>query len=178
MAVARTVWDFFERRDLRLMRRVNRWKAPRFIRIWMILMTRLGDGLLWYALALGVLLCGGPRKLHALLAGAAAAFACILLFKRIKKLSRRKRPCQIEPHCWSLITPPDQFSFPSGHTMTAFAIAVSVGTFYPEFQAALVFAAVTIAISRIILGMHFLTDVLVGMLLGIGIGLGSARIPW
>ena len=60
--------------------------------------------------------------------------------------------------------------------LTAFAIAVSVGCFYAELQAALLFAAVTIAISRIILGMHFLTDVLVGMALGVGIGLLAARI--
>jgi undecaprenyl-diphosphatase len=60
--------------------------------------------------------------------------------------------------------------------MTAFAMAVSVGFFYPELQACLLLIAMAIAASRIILGMHFLTDVLVGMLLGIGIGLASIHI--
>ena len=41
----------------------------------------------------------------------------------LKKLSQRPRPCQLEPHCWSKVLPPDKFSFPSGHTMTAFSIA-------------------------------------------------------
>ena len=57
--------------------------------------------------------------------------------------------------------------------MTAFAMAVSVGFFYPELQLCLIFAAIAIAASRIILGMHFLTDVIVGMLLGIVLGLAS-----
>jgi undecaprenyl-diphosphatase len=176
MAVARGVWDFLEQRDLRLMRRVHRWRAPKFIRLWMLMMTRLGDGPLWYGLALVILACGGPHRFRAVTAGAISGLVSVALFRQIKLISRRKRPCQIEPHCWSMISPPDQFSFPSGHTMTAFAMAVSVGYFYPECQLCLLFLAVAIAASRIILGMHFLTDVLVGMMLGVGIGLASVHI--
>src|SRR6266851_1518763 len=50
MTVTRTVWGFIERRDHRLMRRMNRWRAPRWIRYWMIAATRMGDGWLWYGL--------------------------------------------------------------------------------------------------------------------------------
>jgi len=78
----------------------------------------------------------------------------------------RRRPCAIEPHCWSTLLPPDQFSFPSGHTITAFAVAVSLSIFYPGLSVGLLFCASSVAISRIMLGMHFLTDVLVGALLG------------
>ena len=45
------VWKQIERRDHRVMRRLNRWRAPRWIRYWMIAATRLGDGWLWYSLA-------------------------------------------------------------------------------------------------------------------------------
>ena len=41
MAVARNVWGFIERRDHRVMRRMNRWRAPRWVRYWMITATRL-----------------------------------------------------------------------------------------------------------------------------------------
>ncbi len=51
--------------------------------------------------------------------------------------------------------PPDQFSFPSGHTITAFAVAVSLSRFYPELATGLLFCALSIAASRILLGMHF-----------------------
>ena len=98
--------------------------------------------------------------------------AGILLFSgRWKRTSRRQRPCEIEPHCWAAILPPDKYSFPSGHSITAFAVAVSVGLFYPELQGCLLAAAFLIATSRIVLGMHFLSDVLAGSTIGIVLGI-------
>jgi undecaprenyl-diphosphatase len=88
----------------------------------------------------------------------------------LKKMSHRKRPCEIEPHCWASILPPDKFSFPSGHSITAFGIALSIGLFYPDLQGCLVAAAFLIASSRIILGMHFLSDVLAGSTIGVVLG--------
>jgi undecaprenyl-diphosphatase len=170
MAVAKAFLGYIEQRDLRIMRRLHRWHAPRSIRIVMLLMSRLGNGWVWYSLGVLVLICGGQEKYHAFLAGALAALVCILVFQRLKPLSRRRRPYEIEPHCWAVITPPDRFSFPSGHAMTSFAIAVAVGSFYPQSQPCLLAIAGLIAVSRIILGMHFLTDVVVGAMLGAFIG--------
>jgi len=170
MAVARTVWGFIERRDHGLMRRLNRWRAPRWIRYWMIAATRMGDGWLWYALGLILLLWGGPQRFPAVGAAGSAAIAGVLVFKTLKHLSQRPRPCQMEPHCWSKILPPDKFSFPSGHTMTAFSIALVLSYYYPSLEAALFFLALSIAFSRIVLGMHFLSDVLAGMVLGVALG--------
>jgi undecaprenyl-diphosphatase len=158
--------NFIDHRDHRLMRRVNRWHAPRWIRIWMICATRGGDGWLWYAVGLTLLLFGGDDRFMAVGAAALAAGLGIALFLRIKKASGRKRPCAIEPHCWATLLPPDQFSFPSGHTITAFAVAVSLSDFYPELAAGLLFCAISIAASRILLGMHFLSDVLAGAAIG------------
>jgi len=76
----------------------------------------------------------------------------------------------LETHCWSSLLPPDQFSFPSGHSITAFAVAVSLGSFYPTLIEGLLFCAVSVAISRILLGMHFLSDVLAGWAIGAGLG--------
>jgi undecaprenyl-diphosphatase len=176
MAVTRAVWGYITRRDLLLMRRVHRWRAPRYIRYWVLAMSRLGDGLLWYLLGLLLLCLGGPYGMHAVLVSGAAAVTAIGLFCTLKQLSRRRRPCEIEPHCWSLITPPDRFSFPSGHTMTAFAIALSLGHYYPDLLVGLLLVALSIAASRIILGMHFLTDVVVGALIGSVLGQASVWI--
>jgi len=173
MAVARTLWGIIERRDHRVMRRMNRWRAPRWIRFWMILATRLGDGWLWYGLGGMLLIYGGPQRFSAVGAAGAAAIAGILVFKTLKKLSHRPRPCQLEPHCWSRVLPPDQFSFPSGHTMSAFSIALVVSYFYPSLEGTLFFLALSIAVSRIVLGMHFLSDVLAGAVLGVMLGCGS-----
>lgn len=170
MAVARSVLGYIEQRDLRLMRRLHRWRAPRSIRISMLLMSRLGNGWLWYSLGIFILFCGGQNRYHAFFAGALSALVAILIFQRVKPLSRRRRPCEIEPHCWAVISPPDRFSFPSGHAMTSFAIAVAVGSFYPQCQPSLIALAALIAASRIIVGMHFLTDIVVGALMGALIG--------
>jgi undecaprenyl-diphosphatase len=173
MTVARSLWGFIERRDQRLMRRLNRWRAPRWIRYWMIAATRMGDGWLWYGVGVMLAVYGGPQRFAAIGAACASAIAGIGVFKLLKKLSQRPRPCQLEPHCWSKVLPPDRFSFPSGHTMTAFSIALVVSYFYPSLEGALFFVALSIALSRIVLGMHFLSDVLAGMVIGVALGCAS-----
>lgn len=57
--------------------------------------------------------------------------------------------------------------------MTAFSIALVISYFYPSLEGVLVFLALNIAISRIVLGMHFLSDVLAGIVLGVALGLGA-----
>ena len=168
---------FIAHRDERLMRRINRWRAPRWIRVWMLVATRGGDGWLWYAMGLVVLLFGGAVRSRALEAGVLAVGVGILLFQRLKKLTGRRRPATYgEPHCWAKLLPPDQFSFPSGHTITAFSAAVSLSLFYPELAVGLIFCAVSVATSRILLGMHFLSDVLAGAAIGTALCFGAARL--
>ena len=173
MAVAKIVWTYIEKRDHRVMRQMNNWKAPRWIRFWMLTATRMGDGWLWYSLGAILLAFGGSRGYAAVGAAGSAAIAGIFVFKALKKLSHRPRPCQFQPHCWANVLPPDQFSFPSGHTMTAFSIALVVSYFYPSLEWPLYFLAASIGVSRIVLGMHFLSDVLAGVVLGFALGVAS-----
>ena len=105
--------------DHRLMRRLNRWTPPKWMRLWMVAATRGGDGWLWYTTGLLIALAGGPMRFHAILAAFTAVAVGIALFITLKKACGRKRPCALEPHCWATLLPPDQFSFPSGHTITA-----------------------------------------------------------
>lgn len=152
------------------MRRVNRWSAPRWVRLWMICATRGGDGWLWYALLGALLLFGDHQSQRAVAASVCAAALSIVNYVWLKRVTRRKRPCQIEQHCWARLLPPDQFSFPSGHSMTAFAVATVLGLFYPALMPGVLFCALSIAASRILLGMHFLSDVVAGSLFGASIG--------
>ena len=62
MPVARNLWGIIERRDHWVMRRMNWWRAPRWIRYWMIAATRMGDGWLWYGLGGMLLLFGGQSN--------------------------------------------------------------------------------------------------------------------
>ena len=161
-------------RDQRLMRRVNHWRAPKWLRLWMLAATRCGDGWLWYGVAMAVVLFGGERKIAALSAAALSGGAGVALFMKLKRMIGRKRPCALEPHCWAQLLPPDQFSFPSGHTITAVSVSVALSAFYPDMHGGLFFCAASIAASRILLGMHFLSDVLAGALIGGLLGFTSA----
>lgn len=173
-----TFWavEWVDSRDQRLMRRVNHWRAPKWLRLWMILATRGGDGWLWCSMAFVVALFGGERRGAALLSAVLASSVGVALFMKLKRTIGRKRPCAIEPHCWAKLLPPDQFSFPSGHTITAFSVSVALGLFYPEMRPGLFFCATSIAASRILLGMHFLSDVIAGAAVGGLLGFVSASI--
>ena len=142
----------------------------------MVCSTRGGDGWLWCLLGVFVLLFGGPEALAALAAAGLATAAGTGLYVWLKRTTGRKRPCAIEPHCWSRVLPPDRFSFPSGHSITAFAVALPVGLFFPALMAALLFCAVSVAVSRILLGMHFLSDVVAGSAIGSMLGYAAFRL--
>ncbi len=164
------VLGFVTNQDLRLMRQVSRWRPPRWIRWWMIGATRAGDGCLWYAQGVVFLLAGGAAGLSATEAGLVACGLGITVFQALKRAIGRQRPSVLERHNWARLLPPDEFSFPSGHTITAFAFAVSVAHFFPFLLLWLLFCALSVAASRIVLGMHFLSDVLAGCAIGCGIG--------
>ncbi len=173
MSAPHSMLHFISVGDHKLMRKVNKWPAPRWVRLGAIAATRAGDGWLWYLVGLMVILFGGVTRFTATAAAGSAALTGVGLFISLKKISGRKRPCEIEPHVWARLLPPDQFSFPSGHTITAFAVAISIGEFYPVLLGILIFFALAIATSRILLGMHFLSDVAVGAIMGTGLGFSS-----
>jgi undecaprenyl-diphosphatase len=161
--------------DHRVMRRVNRWNAPRWVRWWMLLATRAGDGWLWGLIGIAVLCSDAITRVLALAAAGSAVAVGVVVFHCAKRAFRRKRPRDIEPHCWAQINTRDVFSFPSGHSTTAFAVAVSLGSFYPEAMLVLLVIATNIAVSRVVIGMHFMTDVLVGSGLGACLGYVAFR---
>lgn len=168
-ALPGSILNFISSRDHRLMRRVHRWPAPRWVRVVMVCASRAGDGWLWLAIGLALITQNRPGP-AAVCAGSLAAGVGLGIYFVVKQATGRKRPCLIEPHCWARMLPPDQYSFPSGHTITAFSIATAVGLFYPSLMLVLLCVAVLIAASRIVLGMHFLSDVLAGALIGGALG--------
>jgi undecaprenyl-diphosphatase len=175
MTVAQVV-DRFAEPEYKLMLHVNRWRAPRWLRWWVLVFTRAGDGWLWGSIGIAVLLSSDPLRFRALESAACAIAAGILIFHRVKRRVRRKRPLDFEPHCWAHVTTRDQFSFPSGHSTTAFAVALSLGCFYPEIRPGLIVLAANVAISRVVSGMHFLSDVVVGSGLGALLGYAAFRL--
>ncbi|MDO5418076.1 MAG: phosphatase PAP2 family protein [Lachnospiraceae bacterium] len=131
--------------------------------------TFLGDaGWIW--ILLGVVLFCGKRTRRC---GAAVLLSLLIGFfvgnLMLKNLVGRSRPSWIDQSIALLIANPDDFSFPSGHTLAGFEAAVSVLLYDRRKGTAVLILAVVIGLSRLYLFVHFPSDVLAGALLGTGI---------
>jgi len=91
----------------------------------------------------------------------------------LKNSLRRNRPQAALQNFRSTITPSDKFSFPSGHTSAAFMMATLLGFYCTPLMIPLYCWAALVGFSRVVLGVHFPTDTLVGAILGIGTALFS-----
>lgn len=90
-----------------------------------------------------------------------------------KRSFKRRRPANVVPGYRSHIVASDEFSFPSGHTSAAFLVVSVLVLFYgPTFVLLYVWSA-AVGASRVILGVHFPTDIAVGSLMGSGIALSA-----
>ena len=133
--------------------------------------SRSADGHL-YGLIGGVLLAIHGVAEMRMFFGALIAFVIELsLYEVLKHGIKRPRPFEESPHIRFLIPPPDQFSFPSGHTAAAFLMAVILTSGIPVLAPGLFIWAAMVGFSRIYLGVHYPTDVLMGSLLGSSTGM-------
>ena len=135
------------------------------------LITKLGDaGMIWILLSVVLLLIPRTRKSGAILA-AALCVDVVLCNGILKNLFRRIRPCDVNTSIQLLVARPDDFSFPSGHTAASFA-AVAALYFAGERKLCIpaLVLAVFIAFSRLYLYVHYPTDILGGIAVGIFAG--------
>ncbi|MHB1283311.1 MAG: phosphatase PAP2 family protein [Metallibacterium scheffleri] len=163
---------------LRLCLRANRWGAQRVVGSFFRFVSRLGDGVFWYALMAALSIFGGERGLRATVEMAATGLLALALYYLLKRWTQRPRPFRSVDGIVAHVPPLDEFSFPSGHTLQAVSFSLIASAWFPMLIPLLLVFTLLVAASRIVLGLHYPSDVLaasgIGLLLGGGaLALGS-----
>ncbi|WP_019674336.1 phosphatase PAP2 family protein [Arsukibacterium perlucidum] len=130
-------------------------------------LSRCGDGPLYLIIALLLWQFEQNQGSRFIQVGLLAFAIELPLYLLLKNAIQRERPKGPLQHGWEPgIRPSDRFSFPSGHTAAAFMFAWLLAAYYPEFTAYYLLMASGIGLSRVLLGVHYPTDILAGAALG------------
>lgn len=131
--------------------------------------TSLGeDGIIWIAFGLILLI---PKKYRKTGIMVLAALLVMLVVNNIvlKNLIARPRPCWTYPEMVQLVHNPSSYSFPSGHTTSAFAVAFTVFSQHKKLGKAIIVMAAIMAFTRLYVFVHFPTDIYGGILVAAAI---------
>ena len=146
--------------------RANRWGARRAIARFFGAISRLGDGVFWYTLMLAIALCGGAQGRIAALQMALTGLVAAAMYRGLKRWTRRPRPFRAHEDIVAHVLPLDEFSFPSGHTLHAVTFTVVALAYFPLLAPLLIPFTLLVAASRVVLGLHYPSDVLAATLIG------------
>lgn len=128
--------------------------------------SRLGDGVLWYVLILALPALYGAAAMKPAIVMALTGVLGLVLYTLLKRLFVRERPFITHAAINRGAAPLDRYSFPSGHTLHAVSFSWQACAHFPELAWVLLPLTALIAGSRVVLGLHYPTDVLAGASIG------------
>jgi undecaprenyl-diphosphatase len=168
MAEARltSLWRQFDGLEVDLCRRCNRVRRFAPFGTLFAAVSRLGNGVFWYGLMAVLPLVYGDRGLIVSLQMLACGAVGLAVYKVLKRRLVRERPYVWHPEIGCGAPPLDRFSFPSGHTLHAVCFSTVALASLPELAWLLLPFTALVAASRVVLGLHYPTDVLAGAVIG------------
>jgi len=128
--------------------------------------SRLGNGVAWYVLILALPVIYGVTALRPAITMALTGALGVALYSLLKRLFVRERPFITHTSIDLAAAPLDRYSFPSGHTLHAVSFAWQATAHFPELGWVLLPFAALVAGSRVVLGLHYPSDVLAGAAVG------------
>ena len=148
--------------DYALCLMLNQWLEQGPLHLFFKGVSRLGDGVLWYSFMLFLPVFLGSHGFLVSLLMFAMAMLGLYEYRYIKKRSMRPRPFVAHRKIRQGARTLDEFSFPSGHTMHAVAFATLLTQAFPWLGLLLIPFALLTGLSRVVLGLHYPSDVFMG----------------
>jgi undecaprenyl-diphosphatase len=164
-----TVMARIDAAEYGLCRRLNRGAERTVPRRIFQLASRLGDGIFWYGLILALPLLFGAAAVKPAVVMALTGALGVAVYAFLKRLFVRERPFITHQMISRAAAPLDRYSFPSGHTLHAVSFSWQACAHFPELAWVLLPLAALIAGSRVVLGLHYPSDVLAGAAVGAGL---------
>jgi undecaprenyl-diphosphatase len=150
--------------DERLLAALALREAPRWLDWILRVSTHAGSAVVTIGASLALLAASPTRRLG-LMTGMANLLSHLVV-QGLKRTVIRRRPAVRQPYIPALASSPDHYSFPSGHACAAMAVALPVLLDTPTAGLPLLGIALTVGASRVYLRVHYVTDVVVGQILG------------
>ena len=162
----KNIFQWMDEHELHLCIALNKYTSYEVVRGFFAVISRLGNGIFWYSLMLVLPLFYGMAAIETSIHMAITGVAGVVIYKLLKNNLVRQRPCIMHDCINQGTAMLDYYSFPSGHTLHAFSFSIIAINAFPQLAFVLIPFTLLVAASRVVLGLHYPTDVLMGAALG------------